>query len=468
MAIKKPVAKGAKNVSKSQGNSSTLRKNKVTQDEQWILDHVYSGEPCADLSSAEITEAKTRLQVARYKVITAMPYFASAFNAITFMISRELNATMAVDKYWRCYVRPDALIRTPQEHINAVFLHETYHLVLRHAIRAKNHGVNTRTHTIANVAMDMCVNPIVRDNKFTLPNYVVMPSMYGLPEGWSFEQYYDWLMDNVPQLDIDVLLSSGYGVGQGSGSDGIEKDYENNPAKNGGEEYDVPQKGDRVEDIRGNMIREECARKMFEHNSKRPGSVPNEMIVWAEGELKEPRIPWWREFQSCVRGITSRGRMDESYDVRHPQQQVFGKMIVPGMIKYEPVVGINSDTSGSMHGIHDRAMGVVSSALKHIQEVYHVSCDADVHTATKATNVNQIKLVGGGGTDMNRGLAFFAKHNPRPSLVITITDGYCCWNNDEKYPFDHICVLLTKDGTRPEFGKVIVVNPDDFEEFDAD
>ena len=61
------------------------------------------------------------------------------------------------------------------------------------------------------------------------------------------------------------------------------------------------------------------------------------------------------------------------------------------------------------------------------QGVTVLSCDAAVHTVARVRRARDVRLGGGGGTDMRVGLAAAAELRPRPDLVVVLTDGYTPW-----------------------------------------
>jgi predicted metal-dependent peptidase len=103
-----------------------------------------------------------------------------------------------------------------------------------------------------------------------------------------------------------------------------------------------------------------------------------------------------------------------------------------------------------------QAVHEVDSILRRTQcEVYLISCDDAAHVAGKISSVQQVKLVGGGGTDMGKGIAAALKLRPRPPIAITITDGYTDWPVNPP-PIRHVCVLVGS-GRGPKWGKTVKV-----------
>jgi predicted metal-dependent peptidase len=62
------------------------------------------------------------------------------------------------------------------------------------------------------------------------------------------------------------------------------------------------------------------------------------------------------------------------------------------------------------------------------------SCDSAVHTAQTVCSSEEIALVGGGGTNMVRGIMRAATASPRPDVIVVLTDGYTPWPGESPGP----------------------------------
>jgi predicted metal-dependent peptidase len=92
-------------------------------------------------------------------------------------------------------------------------------------------------------------------------------------------------------------------------------------------------------------------------------------------------------------------------------------------------------------------------------EVIDIEVDCQVHDVRKITQVRQVHMKGGGGTDMGVGINHAAKIKPRLDLCVVLTDGFTPWP-ETKPPFKCI-VVLTQESQKdsvPEWAKTIVVN----------
>jgi predicted metal-dependent peptidase len=68
-----------------------------------------------------------------------------------------------------------------------------------------------------------------------------------------------------------------------------------------------------------------------------------------------------------------------------------------------------------------RAVGIAGNRVS----VY--SCDAAVHTAQRVCTIQQLMLVGGGGTDLRAGIRKAVEEARPPDVLVVLTDGCTPW-----------------------------------------
>ena len=101
------------------------------------------------------------------------------------------------------------------EELKAVIFHEFMHIMLNHMQRYKKYydaGINPK---ILNIACDAAINQYLK----YMPAWSIFPASFGAPEGHTFEQYVDFIInkfyDNVKQI-TKIKMSGGSG-GQSDG-----------------------------------------------------------------------------------------------------------------------------------------------------------------------------------------------------------------------------------------------------------
>jgi predicted metal-dependent peptidase len=348
---------------------------------------------------------------------------------------------MGVDKYWRVYFS-DEVKEWKVEHLSTVLYHEILHLLRKHASRAEMMNAHKR---VWNIAGDCEINDDLEEEGLKFPHEMVTPSKFGYKNGLLTEAYYNKLLD-----DATVVEVGGVGDGNcGSCASGGQEEWE----KGGGGEDGA------VSEIEAEVIRQGVAKAVQEYKKSR-GTVPTHLDRWSGEFLSPAKIPWQRELAAHIKKSlsTMAGRVDYTYTKPSRRQSAFGKVVMPSMRQPSPKVGVVIDTSGSM-GAQDLedALSEVKGILMSVGQrngVEVMSVDAAVHTAQKVFSVRQVKVVGGGGTDMREGLRAMAEK--RLGVVVVLTDGYTPWP-ETKPPFDVIIGLIGGRVDTPHWAKTVVV-----------
>jgi hypothetical protein len=73
-------------------------------------------------------------------------------------------------------------------------------------------------------------------------------------------------------------------------------------------------------------------------------------------------------------------------------------------------------------------------------------------------NAHEVRLLGGGGTDMGAGLAATVDLRPRPDLVIVLTDGHTPWPPGPPGKAKVIVGLMDNAGSVPDWATSIAVD----------
>lgn len=373
-----------------------------------------------------------KIKVARLGLGSKAPYFTPGLWALR-LVSTEAVPTMAVDEGWRLYVNPSFADKLSERELVGVLWHELEHLLRAHHARAREMGVDRRTHRLWNLATDAAINDGAQELGFTLPEGVIYPERLGLEPGGLEEAYYRALLEQAEedpfQREGDGPEGEGDGASpppdaaawdHGSGADGLERpwelprDHAEHPA---------------VGEVQAAQLREEVARRVLEHHRSR-GTLPAGMVRWAEGVVN-PVVPWQRVLRSLVRqGLRQvLGRTRVSYERPHRRQAAFGRVLMPGSYDVRPRVAVVIDTSGSVsERMLAQALAEVDALLSRVgAEVWALAVDAAAAQAQKVRRARDIKLVGGGGTDMRVGIEAALELRPKVDLVVVLTDGFTPW-----------------------------------------
>lgn len=372
------------------------------------------------------------LQVARVLLMKGRPYLATAVWALQPVPVRDhpmLKGTLGVDKHWRLYFDPDILPAWSPEALATALNHELNHLLRSHHQRADALGLEfgddeaeniviASKLQIANIAQDCSINAGLEEERLKFPpiNYAT-PAKYGLKPNDPWENYYHELLKNAKPVKLMCIGGAG---GCGSCADGKTRPYE---LPRG--EKDAPG----ISQAEAELVIRKTAADVQEHARTR-GTVPASLKRWAD-DLLNPQVPWQRVLASAIRRSLSVAMGATYYSFQRPNRRNGGELILPGMVQPVPNVAVIGDTSGSMGDNELRK--IVLTELKGICQALgrgsltFLDVDAEVHSVQRVQSERQVKLRGGGGTDMRVGIERACQVRPKPSLIIVLTDGATPW-----------------------------------------
>ncbi len=410
------------------------------------------------------------LQGARLRLLWSRPYLGAAVWSLVPVESPGLG-TLGVDKWGRLYYDPAALKSWTPEQREGVLYHEVNHILRDHAGRL---DPLTDSPVLANLAGDAEINDDVRDEKVPLPDGCVYPESFGLEPHKTAEEYLAALKSKLPKRPKTGSGKGlkGKGTPDGSGVPGDGTDGKDPRCGSGATGKTAPWEagppgsagpdGKKAPDGMGpaeqGIVRKSVAEAVRAEASKSRGTVPAELVRWAEEYLK-PKVDWRRELRGAVRASIGRaaGMEDYSFHKPHRRSAALG-VVLPSLNRPIPRVAVVVDTSGSMGGDElSRAKAEVDGVLRTVGTPIEVlSVDAAVHSRKRVAHRSHVKLTGGGGTDMGVGVAAIAETKPRPNVGIIITDGYTPWPEVAPAGIRWV-VCLVSDGQSPGWARTVRV-----------
>lgn len=377
-----------------------------------------------------------QIQVARVLLMKGRPYLATAVWAlqpVAVLDHPQLKGTLGVDKHWRLYYDPAVLPAWTPEALAGALYHELHHLLRGHHARAsnlvgdfgddqlENVAIASRLQ-LANLAEDCEINDDLEDERIKLPpiDYAT-PAKYGLKPNDLWENYYHELLKNAKPVK---LVAIGGADGCGSCSDGKPRSYE------------LP-RGDKdapgISQAESELVIRKVAADVQEHARTR-GTVPASLKRWAD-DLLNPQVPWQRVLASAIRRSLAITMGATDYSFQRPNRRNGGAFILPGMVQPVPNVAVIGDTSGSMGDNELRK--IVLTELKGIcraigrGSLTFLDVDAEVYGIQRVQSERQVKLRGGGGTDMRVGIERACELRPKPSLIVVLSDFETPWPETE-------------------------------------
>ncbi|MCV7384458.1 hypothetical protein H7K14_11475 [Mycolicibacter longobardus] len=362
------------------------------------------------------------------------PYLAVALFALHPVPSTHVGR-MAVDECWRLYINPEWLTGAGIPTIGRELAHLIWHLLSEHASRARSVGVSQLSAPVWKLAADASIADMIGLTGLK-PKRLARPYSLGLPYNRAAEEYYELL---AHQADIPVREDS---EDCGSGADGLPRDYELPP------DSDIGVIG--RHDIEA--IRHQVAIAYREQNGGR-GSRWSGLGRWASGIL-EPTVPWEPLLAGAIRQAVARtiGRGDFTYRRPSRRASLMPNVVLPSQHRAVPRIAIVVDTSSSVDDtLLGRALGEVDNLLMSLNitdsGVAVYSVDSAAAAAQRIRRAKDLELVGAGGTDMRVGIEAAIQAQPRPEVVVVITDGYTPWPAEAPHSTSVVIALLGRRGS---------------------
>jgi predicted metal-dependent peptidase len=135
---------------------------------------------------------------------------------------------------------------------------------------------------------------------------------------------------------------------------------------------------------------------------------------------------------SAVRRAIAHAAGCHDYAYSRPGRRRIPRIVTPALRRPLVTVAVVVDTSGSMGQSEVNAAlvevkGVIRAAGIGTQRLVVLACDASVGATSRVRRVEDVQLVGGGGTDMRVGIAAAEASRPHPDVIVVFTDGYTPW-----------------------------------------
>ncbi|WP_435111558.1 vWA domain-containing protein [Nocardiopsis synnemataformans] len=396
-----------------------------------------------------------RFASARLWAAARAPYLAHALFALTPVVmeprlDEETGEPVAdpdfralpADIRWNVHLDPGTVAATPVEELGWWLLHGIGHLVRRHAERspaaegsapgsasgrgpgpaAGGDGDPERDARLWNRAADAEVNDDLEADGLPVPDGVLSPRALGLPEGRLAEEYVSL---------IEVLEEA-----HSRGGRGVADPVDCGGAVHGtrGRLASAGASGG-LDPLERDLLELTLAREVTARAAARTG-VPGGWLRWARERLR-PSVDWRARLGAVVRRGAHRaaGRTDFSY--RRPSRRPGprlpgGTAVLPSMVAPAPEVAVVVDTSGSVPDpVLEVFLAETAAVLARVcgpgRRLRVVCCDLRAHPVQTVRRAREIRLVGGGGTDLREGIAAAVATRPRPDLLLVLTDGHTPW-----------------------------------------
>lgn len=341
-----------------------------------------------------------------------------------------------------------------------VILHETLHLALYHNVRNVDKNMQ-----LWNIACDLEVNSIIDSMKFKLPEGGLMPQRdFKLASRLSAENYYDAIYREIENQKKNGNGEGGFSI-EGMGT----LDDHSQWSKTESESEMVKQMVDTVvkpaiqkneNDINRSSIKDNITEALREVSGKKnrsarygdqPGNYISKINVTGNGKVK-----WNYILNRLIRRTLS-----SNYTPSFKRTSRRYGELVKGKIKNHKIdsIVVAVDTSGSINrDLHERFMEEIILIRRMFKiEIRYIQCDTEVTQDIKLkryTNVEDIAIKGGGGTDFRPVFDYIKQKNYKPNAILYFTDGQGAY--PEKSNIDTLWIIDSEEslsyGYNPPFG----------------
>jgi predicted metal-dependent peptidase len=390
---------------------------------------------------------REKLTTARVGLLLRASFFGNLATRLKLVNADEWCSTAATDGRNFYYNTRFIEMLKPKE-VEFLFGHEVLHCVYDHFGRTGD-----RHHKIFNIANDYCVNADLK--KHRIGEFITtVPCLYDKKyEGWSSEQVYDDLIQNMDSMSLEDLIEQLLdehldSSGQSNDEDGEEKD-----GKGGGNSRPEISEEERQrirDEIREAVL---AAASTCEDAGQLPAGVRR--IIQ---DLTEPKMNW-RELLRMQ--LESTIKSDFTW-MRSSRRGWHVDAVLPGMKNDQMIdIAVAIDASGSISG---KMLRDFLSEIQGIMDsfpafrIHIVTFDTEIYNPQdyRSENLDSIvdyEIQGGGGTDFVCVFDYLKNENIEPERLVFFTDGYPCGSwGDENY-VDTVFIIHGNENIIPPFGQ---------------
>lgn len=364
-----------------------------------------------------ISNAKERMGTSRARLLLQQPFYGVLLSMTDFT-PETVIPTMATDGA-RVYYNPEFVMSLSEDEVYGVLLHEISHCIYLHCTPKRRLNRDAKRW---NVACDFAINLEIKKMGYTLPEGVLLDNKY---EGMNAEQIYDDLPKDVSKFQtLDMHIEAADEKSWDDMEDKIVTAYE------------------------------------MTANTKGKGDLPGGLKRWID-KIRKNKVRWERIFHKYVGQALAK---DDYSFTRINKRYLAQDIYLPDLRNYvigEVVVAI--DTSGSIgRNYLEQFAGEINKIRHLVTQVTAISCDCRVQEVVKVDKfgdfLSQLKMSGGGGTDMRPVFERVAKDRIRPELLIYLTDAFGTF--PEKAPPYNVLWCCTDEAGMsylPHYGQRVLI-----------
>lgn len=400
--------------------------------------------PSKEYTPAEKSKIVEKLVAARIGLLLRHPFFGNLATRMKLIDASDWCATLATDGR-NFYYNNDFVNKLKPKEAEFGFAHEVLHNVFDHMGR-RDH----RDPMLSNIAADYAANQILKDERIgEVPSWIKIyqDNKY---RGWSYEQIYDELYEKADKIDMSTLgelldehMDEGDENGEGGDGESVDGNGKGRPRLTAEEKKQIR------DEIKEAMV----AAAQSAGAGKVPAGVARMIQVFTE-----PKMDWRQMLRMNIQSII---KSNYSFSRVNRKSQHCGA-ILPGMMNQDTIdVSVAIDMSGS---ISDKMANEFISEVKGIMDEYvdfklDLWCfDTAVYnyqqfTGDTASEIEQYKCKGGGGTDFDVNFDFMKTEGIEPKRFIMFTDGYPCGSWGDEHYCESLFIVHGNDSIIAPFGQ---------------
>lgn len=396
-------------------------------------------------------EGILKLKRAIIKLQRTNPFFAYLSLSLDLIESKDEypTSTMAVDVEGNLYYNPSFILELTDNEMMGVLVHEIMHLVLMHLTRGKEWE-----RLIGNIACDICVNEVLKENNFILPDGAIWSDynheitlfkeiiIKDCNKKTAEEIYYE-IMEKAKKKVKELLKSGKAKIVRGNGQGGIPldeddlKDYEIEATTNDGsgkaknlDRHIKSKNGEVLTKEEKEKIDKKWVDKIHEAYSvsRIAGNIPVgiERII---GKLHESKVDWRHLLLRNIQNYVPR-----DFDYSRPNKKSIScGVYMPDTTREKVEIAIAIDVSGSIQQeeLRDFLSEIVGIAKAYRDRISmtlfthetQIVDEWEVENGSVA-KILALKIRGGGGTSFTTPYKQFMDKHKSSKLLLWMTDGF--------------------------------------------
>ena len=418
--------------------------------------------------------ADTRMNFQRQQ-----PFVASVSMSLNLIPTRDSRNPTAATDGMNLYFDIAFLSELSPNDRMFVLGHEVYHNVMLHFIRQGD-----RDRNLWNIAADMEVNNILREDGLVPPASAILPEKEGFAKDKSAEEYYELLVNRqqFKQMNNSGAAEDGDGNADGGSSSSSQptqsgnaegkldgqfdkhiyddEDMSSMPSpKDTADKYGkVGEDEDFAPHVEENAVEKirEAAVAAAQQIERTRGELPGHLQRLVK-KLLEPEIDW----KEILAQHLTRCMSNEATWNRPNRRFAYNSLYLPGHEGKMLKVAVGLDTSGSTVMDTEKFLtelnGIVGSCDQYSVDV--IQCDTHVQHVDHYDNETPLNLSadgfeqhGGGGTRLKGIFDHIDLNDLDIDLAIVMTDGYCETFRAEDAPSYPVLWVLTGDAKADNLG----------------